>query len=173
MINLSELIAGHHAEGLPVRVARPLHAVIALACAVLLLAMMGLTVADVLGRYLFNAPIKGATELTELMLAATIFLGLPAATMDREHVTVDLLTDRLSGLFDRLRRPVILLATAAVQLLIGWRIWVTAMEVASYGGTTPSLELPVAPVGFLAAMLCAVSALVMLAQIFYRPAKEN
>ena len=60
-----------------------------------------------------------------------------------------------------------------VGLLIGWRIWATAVEVASYGGTTPSLELPVAPVGFLAATLCAVSALLMLAQIFYRPAEEN
>jgi TRAP-type C4-dicarboxylate transport system permease small subunit len=172
MINLSELVAGHHADGLPSRVARPIHIVIAAASSVLLILMMGLTVADVLGRYLLNSPVKGSTELTELMLAALIFLGLPAATLDREHVTVDLITDRLPLAVDKIRRPIVIVLSAAIQVMIAWRLWVTAKQVAGYGGTTATLELPVAPIGYVAASLCCCSALLMLAQVFYRPKKD-
>ncbi|WP_217703254.1 TRAP transporter small permease [Celeribacter sp. HF31] len=173
MINLSELVAGHHADGLPPRVAHPIHMLIAAACSLLLIVMMGLTVTDVLGRYLFNNPVKGSTELTELMLAGLIFLGLPAATLDREHVTVDLVTDRLPLSVDKLRRPAVLVASAGIQMMIAWRLWITADQVAGYGGTTATLELPIAPIGYFAALLCGASALLMLAQIFYRPPSDD
>ncbi|WP_198403496.1 TRAP transporter small permease [Celeribacter ethanolicus] len=173
MINLSENIAGPHEQGLPPKAARPIHGVIAVACAVLLIAMMGLTVVDVLGRYLLNSPVKGATELTELMLAALIFLGLPAATLDREHVTVDLITDRLPLAIDKIRRPIVLLLSVGVQVMIAWRLWVTASQVAGYGGTTATLELPVAPIGYFSAMLCIVSAVIMFAEIFYPMRGKN
>lgn len=135
--------------------------------------MMALTVADVLGRYLLSSPVKGSTELTELMLAAVIFLGLPAATLDREHVTVDLVADRLPHLLAPLRRLAVPAVSATVQAVIGWRLWVTAAQVADYGGTTISLEIPVAPVGYGAAVLCGFSALINLVQIFFRPSKES
>lgn len=167
MINPSETLSGPQEQGLPPKVARPIHRVIAIACALLLIAMMGLTVADVLGRYLLNSPVKGATELTELMLAALIFLGLPAATLDREHVTVDLLTDRLPLAVDKIRRPIVLLLSVGVQVTVAWRLWVTASQVAGYGGTTATLDLPIAPIGYFAAVLCIVSAVIMFAEIFY------
>ncbi|WP_460275929.1 TRAP transporter small permease [Celeribacter sp. ULVN23_4] len=173
MINLSENISGPHEQGLPPKVARPIHTVIALACSVLLLTMMGLTVTDVLGRYLLNNPVKGATELTELMLAALIFLGLPAATLDREHVTVDLLTDRLPLAVEKIRRPVVLVLSSGVQVMVAWRLWVTSDQVAGYGGTTATLELPIAPIGYFAAALCVISALIMFAEIFYPMRGKN
>ncbi len=74
--------SGRHPEPAPVRRTRA-RLVLATICGAMLLAMMGLTVADVLGRYLLGAPITGATELTEMMLAAVIFLGLPAVSLDR------------------------------------------------------------------------------------------
>ena len=72
-----------------------LRAALAVLGGVLLMALMGMTVTDVIGRYLFNAPLRGATELTELLLAAVVFLGLPAVALADEHVTVDLVTDRM------------------------------------------------------------------------------
>jgi TRAP-type C4-dicarboxylate transport system permease small subunit len=173
MINLPRLVVGRHASGLPDRVAHPIHMTIAWLCAGLLVMMMILTVSDVIGRYVFSKPVQGSTELTELMLMAVIFLGLPAATLDREHVTVDLVTDHLRGKLELLRRPVILAVSAVVQGVIGWRLWIAAGQIASYGGITASLEIPVAPFGYGAAILCAISVLITCAQVFYPPLKEG
>lgn len=69
-----------------------------------------ITVIDVIGRYFFSAPLNGAFELTEVLVAALVFAALPLTTERREHVEVDLLqplsrgplgrvTDLLVGLF--------------------------------------------------------------------------
>ena len=39
--------------------------------------MMMITAVDVAGRYLFNKPLAGGFELTEMLLAALIYCGLP------------------------------------------------------------------------------------------------
>lgn len=173
MTGPSDHVASHHKEGPPSGVVRLLYLAIASACAVLLFAMMALTVGDVLGRYLLNAPIRGAAEVTELMLAGVIFLGLPAATLDREHVAVDLLTGYFPVWFQRIQIPFVLMVSVVVQSVIAWRLWVAAMQIGSYGGTTSSLEIPIAPIGYFAAVLCGISALIMLARIIYHPNKET
>ena len=66
--------------------------------ALVLFAMMMLTCVDVIGRYFFSRPIFGGFELTEMMLAAMIFLGLPLVTLRNEHVTVDVLDSDHAGL---------------------------------------------------------------------------
>ena len=66
------------------------------AAAVLLFGLMLLTTADVVGRYIFNWPLRGAFEVTELLLLALIFAGLPLVSRADEHVTLDFI-DRLLG----------------------------------------------------------------------------
>ena len=70
--------------------------------AVLLFCLMMLTTADVVGRYIFNWPIRGAFEITELLLLTLIFAGLPLASRADEHVTLDFI-DMLLGNSCRLR----------------------------------------------------------------------
>src|SRR6476620_1260838 len=62
------------------------------------LAMMCLTSADALSRYLLNRPIIGAYEITEkYLMVATIFLGLSFAYRGGVFIRVTFLVDRLSG----------------------------------------------------------------------------
>ena len=42
-----------------------------------------------LGRYVLNKPLTGGFELTEMMLAALIFCGLPLVSQRREHIVID------------------------------------------------------------------------------------
>ena len=42
-----------------------------------LFGLMALTCVDVVGRYFFNAPLDGATELTQIMLGIVVFAILP------------------------------------------------------------------------------------------------
>ena len=70
--------------------------VLGAAAAVLLFCLMALTTVDVIGRYLFNRPLRGAFEITELLLLTLIFAGLPLVSRADEHVTMDFI-DRLLG----------------------------------------------------------------------------
>ena len=58
--------------------------------AALMFCLMLLTCVDVVGRYFFNKPVTGGFELTEMLLAALIFAGLPLVTLRGDHITVDL-----------------------------------------------------------------------------------
>jgi TRAP-type C4-dicarboxylate transport system permease small subunit len=62
-------------------------------------AMMCLTSADALSRYLFNSPILGAYEITEkYLMVAAIFLGLSYAFQGGVFIRVTFLVDHLPPL---------------------------------------------------------------------------
>ena len=63
--------------------------------ATLLPVLMLLIVADVIGRYFFNAPIKGTTEISELVLLTVILLAAGYTMSVGEHVAVEALISRL------------------------------------------------------------------------------
>ncbi|MDA9207712.1 TRAP transporter small permease [Octadecabacter sp.] len=122
---------------------------------ILLTAMMGLTVCDVIGRYLFNSPIRGASELTEVLLCAVIFVGLGAVSLAEDHVTVDLFTDKMPLAIKPLRQALTGVLSGVILLIIAWRLWVYADQIGGYGGSTTSLRIPIAPLGY----FCAICAL--------------
>ncbi|GAA0791910.1 TRAP transporter small permease [Marinobacterium sediminicola] len=64
--------------------------------ALVLFSLMALTCVDVVGRYLFNSPLHGGTEMTEIGLAVMVFAAMPVVTWRGGHIVVDLL-DRFLG----------------------------------------------------------------------------
>src|SRR5207253_3109449 len=64
-------------------------ALLGVAASAILLAMMLLTVVDVVARYIFSRPVGGAFEITELMLVVLIFAGLPLGSFSDEHAVMD------------------------------------------------------------------------------------
>lgn len=80
-------------------------------------AMMLLVIANAASRFLFNAPVSGAFELTESMLTVLIFLSLALTQHEGGHIRVVLLIQRLpSGL----RKAANLLALAAGAAFFAW-----------------------------------------------------
>jgi TRAP-type C4-dicarboxylate transport system permease small subunit len=70
--------------------------VLTLVAALATFAMMLLTTADAVGRYLFNRPILAAYELTtNYLMAAVIFLAMPYAYRQGANIRVTFLVDRL------------------------------------------------------------------------------
>ena len=59
--------------------------------ALTLFALMILTCTDVLGRYLFNNALDGASELTEICIAIIVFAEMPIITWRGGHVVVDII----------------------------------------------------------------------------------
>ena len=102
---------------------RRVEVLLGVASAVILLVMMLLTFVDVVARYVFNRPIAGAFEVTELLLLVLIFAGLPLVTYADEHALMDFI-DRMLGSrgIAALERAVQALC-AAVMFLKADRIW--------------------------------------------------
>ncbi len=143
--------------------------VLGAAAAILLFGLMALTTADVIGRYFFNWPLRGAFEVTELLLLTLIFAGLPLASRAGEHVTLDFI-DMLLGPKGRLllQRAVDLLC-GVIILGLARRVWVKAGTIAGYGDTTDVLRLPVAPFVYFMTAMVAVTGVVHLARAIFPP----
>jgi TRAP-type transport system small permease protein len=135
------------------------------AAAVLLFGLMTLTTADVIGRYIFNWPLRGAFEITELLLLALIFAGLPLASRSDEHVTLDFVDMLLGARGRQLLRRAIDLVCGVIILGLAWRVWVKAGKIASYGDTTEVLRLPVGPFVYFMAAMVAITGVVHLVKV--------
>ena len=131
----------------------------------LIVAMTLLTCIDVVARYIFNAPIDGAFELTQLLLAALIFTALPLTTAAGEHVDVELFAVAAGPRFQPVFRAISGVVSAAVLLVLSWRLWAHAGRLLEDGAVTNSLGLPFAPVGYLAAASCAISGVIVILKL--------
>ena len=142
--------------------------------AVVLFLMMMLTAVDVTGRYLFNRPINGGFELTEMMLAALIYCGLPLVSKRREHILVDTFDPFMSARFRHVLDVLADLLCALTLAGLGYLIFRRAARVAEYGDTTSVLRLPLAPVAYLMGVMIVIAAFIHLWHaVAPRRASEN
>ena len=145
---------------------RKADALLGMASSAILLVMMFLTFADVVARYLLNKPIRGALEVTELMLMVVIFAGLPLVSHADEHVTMDFIDRVLPPWGQRALIRFVHVVMAAVMFFLAWQMWVKAGRISSYGDTTDVLRIAVGPfVDFMDAMI-ALTGLVHVYKIY-------
>ncbi len=121
--------------------------------------------ADVIGRYWLNSPLAGAFELTQLMLGALVFAALPLTSSAGEHVAVDMAYEVVRESVKRLMRILGAVVSAVALGAIAWRLALHAMRLAEDGAVTNALSIPLAPLGWFAAVSAALSALLVLLQL--------
>lgn len=141
------------------------------AAAAVLFAMMAVTTVDVLGRYLFNSPLQGGYEFTQLLMLALVFAGLPTVTRRSDHVSVGLFDKAFTGTIGVLRDVVISLIVAVAAAYLGWRLYLLGGRFAGFGDVTATVRIPLAPFaygGALAMLLTAVASLILLAEAVTR-----
>lgn len=131
-----------------------------------LFAMMAVAFLDVIGRSFFNAPMPGATELTELLVAATVCCVMPSLAWRGMHATIDVLDAFLPDRFRRFQHAAVNLISAVCFAFVAWRVWIEGDKTARFGGKTPLLEVPMAPVLYAAAVFFALAALAFALTIF-------
>jgi TRAP-type C4-dicarboxylate transport system permease small subunit len=124
-----------------------------------LFAMMTITAVDVFGRYVLNAPLPGAFELTEVMMGVLVFSVLPFVSAADDHITIGLFETRFRGLTRRLKDVAVPLASAAFVAASAWRIWIEAGRMAEHQDRTAYLGIALWPLAyFMAAMMTATFA---------------
>ncbi len=136
----------------------PLVRIAEIVTAALIFVMMMLTFADVVGRYIFTAPIFGAAEMIQFLLAMTIFGGLCLVNARDEHITVELFEIQLDRLIPpAMRRIIIQLFSVGMMAVIAYQLYQFAVESERVGSKTVVLEWPFAVVAFTVAGLSVVS----------------
>lgn len=135
-----------------------------IAC-VILFAMMLVTFADVIGRYLFLAPLPAAYELISLMMPAVIFCALPLTVLKSGHITIDLLDGVTPRVLVPLREIVVGIFSAVALALVSWRLWVRAVDQRDYEEVSDQLWWPLWPFSTAMSLLCALAALCAVALV--------
>ena len=132
--------------------------------AIFLIAMMLLIFAEVFMRYLFNAPIKGAFEMVEYMMALVVSLSIAYTGVKQSHISVELLVSRFSERTQALLDVFHFLVCAIFFGLLSWKTAYQAMVWAKSGVTSQVLLIPVYPFTWVLAICAFLLCLVFLVQ---------
>lgn len=117
-----------------------------------LVAILTLTVFDIIGRSAFSRPVPGTVEVTSMALVVVVFLAVAHSEDSGDHITIDLIYERI-GEKARLVFDVFAdLFGIAVLSLMAYRLYQFAFRNIDSGAETPVLEWPVWPFVVVAAL---------------------
>src|SRR5947207_4661074 len=132
----------------------------------ILFVLMLVTFADVVSRYLLNRPIRGAFEITELMLLVLIFAGLPLVSHADEHVTMDFIDRMLPAAAVLALQRLVHAVVGALFFFLAWQMWIKAARISGYGDTTDVLRILVGPFVYFMVGMIALTACVHVFKVF-------
>lgn len=108
----------------------------------LIIAVMVMTVYNILGRWLFDEPFRGTVELTQLAMIGIVYLGMAYAQDNGNHIAVDLL-------YSRMPKPVRIvmdwfatLLSLVILALLAWQLYEYAGILEQGGRVTASRGIP-------------------------------
>jgi TRAP-type C4-dicarboxylate transport system permease small subunit len=138
-----------------------------------LVAMMFLTTVDVVGRYLFNAPIMGAFEITEYLMLLMIFSFLAFTQAEKANISVDIvfkcLPLRLQIFIRRFNHLLCLL----IMLLVTWMGVRRTIELKHTGEMSTLLKIPDYPFAIFLVFGCAVLCIEFLINLIFPENNEE
>jgi TRAP-type transport system small permease protein len=147
---------------------RRVEGLLGIAASAILMAMMLLTFVDVVARYVFSRPLRGAFEVTELMLLVLIFAGLPLVSFTDEHAVMDFVDRVLSPRGLALMQRLVQAVSAAFMFLLAWLTWLKADRIWAYRDTTDVLRIVYGPFVYFMALTLALAGLIHLYKVVRR-----
>jgi TRAP-type C4-dicarboxylate transport system permease small subunit len=133
--------------------------------AVVAFGMMALIFVDVFMRYLFNAPLAGAFEIAQFLLALLVFLSLPIVVWAEENISVALFTGWFQG------RAAHMLKAAVMAVNIAGLCLLAALIFRQYGSlqrsqqVTGYLEWPIHSLALVMVALVTLAILIQCAML--------
>lgn len=131
----------------------------------LLMAIMFLLVTDVILRRFFDSPFTGTFEVVQFMLVTLVYLGVAHTAVDKAHISVDLVVDRLPKPARAVFSSATTLLSLSLMVLITWRSLVKAAELWDSRECSFLLSVPLFPFYYILACGCAVLSAVLLIQL--------
>ena len=117
---------------------------------VLVIFLMALWVfCDVAGRFIFNCPIPGTTELVKCYIVATVFLGIAYTMNQQRHIRTTLIVERLPPLWrawSEVLASLIAMAIFGALCYFAFQEAMSSWDVREFDGV--QLRVPVYPARF-------------------------
>ena len=107
--------------------------------------MMAMVTVDVIMRYIFNSPINGAMEISEILMVLVVFLGLAAVQSKEEHVSVTLFISRFNNKTRLIISIVMTNLALGVFILMIWQSTENAVSAWKAGSEFQDLEITTVP----------------------------
>jgi tripartite ATP-independent transporter DctM subunit len=95
-----------------------------------LLAVVIVNFFDVFLRYIFNRPLKGMTNITEILLITAVFLAVAHTHNEKGHIAIDLITSKLKAKARIMMEIITSLLGAGLFAIIIWRTSVQTLYLA-------------------------------------------
>jgi TRAP-type C4-dicarboxylate transport system permease small subunit len=126
--------------------------------------MMFLTVADVIMRAAGH-PILGTYEIVALMLAVVIGFTIPMVSLDRGHVYMEIVLDRLSKKNRALMNTFTRILCLILFVIIGYNLIMVGKELHAAGEVSSTLKMPFFPIAYGVGICCFIECLVFIFDI--------
>ena len=139
---------------------------VAFAGVIAMLAIALITTADVLLRWLANAPIHGLNEIVGMGMAVAVAATFPAGAAQRVNLTIDLLQHRVGDRALAWLKVGGALLLLVFYALLAWRIGVYAQKLQERAAETIFVQMPIAPFVWTIAVFVAMSALAQTVALF-------
>jgi TRAP-type C4-dicarboxylate transport system permease small subunit len=133
----------------------------------LLATLMFLSIADVIGRYLFNRPIFGTLEMSEVLLVSIVFFGSAYTLYLDKMITMELLYTRLSPSGKKIINVITRLMAFIIFGLMVWKVTEKALYFKATNRLLPSLLWPIYPFMLFVSLGAVLISLELLLQIVY------
>lgn len=135
-------------------------------CAVAICLMMVVGTADIVFGNLFGWYLSFKVDLSETLLAASIFLAWPLVQRERAHIAVDLFTSRSPSWFVRVGRVLAGVCGLLLFGLIAWGAWQLAANSVSIMEVSPDTSAyPIWPWKIACAVGVSLTVLVLAVQL--------
>jgi TRAP-type C4-dicarboxylate transport system permease small subunit len=159
--------------GIFLRITKIINRAMSVIAMIVLVVMVLLTTIDVLGRYLFNKPVQGTFELTEIMLASIVFCSLAFCQFGKGHIAVDIVVSRFSQKVQKAIQTFNYIITIFVLGMIAIMSFENGMMIKESQDVTMILEIPIYPFIFLVSIGSAGMALEVLRDIVLTWSEET
>jgi TRAP-type C4-dicarboxylate transport system permease small subunit len=136
--------------------------VVAWVSAAMATVMMVTIFTNVVMRYIFRAPPRGAFEIIEITMGLMVFFALPLMIRQSGNIRVTILFDRFP---EALRRGLAFLTEllgAAICCFIAWRMWLYGERILRFGEVTMELRIPRGAIAQSMSVLLVVAAIAFL-----------
>ena len=126
--------------------------------------MMLLTVADVFMRA-GGRPILGTYELVALSLAIVIGFTIPKVSLDRGHVYMEIVLDKLSKRNKAVLNTFTRIMCLILFTIVGYNLFLIGSEFHTSGEVSSTLKLPFFPIPYFVGVCCFVECFVFIFDI--------
>jgi TRAP-type C4-dicarboxylate transport system permease small subunit len=111
-------------------------------CGVILLAAVAINIANVVGRYVFDAPVSWAEEVMSYMIIWGVFVAVGAITYQGSHLRMDLLVLNARGWFARSLGALTVGLMVCCACFMMWQSFQIVRLYAATGETSMGARIP-------------------------------